>query len=105
MQKLCDRVAIIKEGTIIKVEQIKTLLENSTKRFTLEMAEAPDAAQFEIDGVSDLAVANHSVSFLYRGRVNSITKILAEQDLVDLQVEEPDLEEIFLHYYQKEDEQ
>jgi ABC-2 type transport system ATP-binding protein len=45
------------------------------------------------------------VSFLYRGRVNAITKILAETDLVDFMVEEPDLEEIFLHYYQKGDEQ
>ena len=32
-----------------------------------------------------------------------MTKIIAEQDLLDLQVEEPDLEEIFLHYYQKEE--
>ncbi len=105
VQRLCDRVAIIKEGTIIKVEQIKTLLENATKRFSLEMAAAPDASRFEIDGVSDLTVTNHSVSFLFRGRLNSITQILAEQDLLDLSVEEPDLEEIFLHYYQKEDEQ
>ena len=104
VQKLCDRVAIIKEGTIIKVEQIKTLLENSTKRFKLELSSAPDASVFGISGVSDLAVAGYSVSFLYRGRVNDITKILAEQNLIDLLVEEPDLEEIFMHYYVKEDE-
>jgi len=103
VQKLCDRVAIIKDGSIIKVEQIRTLLENSTKRFTLEMADTPDPSRFELEGVSDLTQVNHSVSFLYRGRVNSITKVLAEQDLVDLSVEEPDLEEIFMHYYQKED--
>ncbi len=103
VQKLCDRVAIIKDGTIVKVEQIKTLLENSTKRFKLELVNTPDASAFDIDGVGDLAIANHSVSFLYRGRVNDITKILAEQDLIDFLVEEPDLEEIFMHYYQKED--
>ena len=104
VQKLCDRVAIIKEGTIIKVEQIKTLLENSTKRFKLELSSVPDSSVFGIAGVSDLAVAGNSVSFLYRGRVNDITKILAEQNLIDLLVEEPDLEEIFMHYYEKEDE-
>ena len=54
VQKLCDRVAIIKEGTIIKVEQIKTLLENQTKRFNLDMATAPEASAFNIAGVSDL---------------------------------------------------
>jgi len=103
VQKLCDRVAIIKEGTIIRVDQIKTLLENATKRFKLELAAAPDARQFQLDGVSDLAVVNHSVSFLFRGRMNDVTRRLAQIDLVDMQVEEPDLEEIFLHYYQKEE--
>ncbi|PKQ20488.1 MAG: ABC transporter [Actinobacteria bacterium HGW-Actinobacteria-6] len=103
VQKLCDRVAIIKDGSIIKVEQIKTLLENSTKRFKLELVNMPDASAFAIEGVSDLALVNHSVSFLYRGRINEITKMLAGQDLIDFLVEEPDLEEIFMHYYQKED--
>jgi len=104
VQKLCDRVAIIKEGTIIKVEQIKTLLENSTKRFTLEMATTPDATLFQVNGVSDFQMTADSASFLYRGHINDITRILAGIDLVDLLVEEPDLEEIFLHYYEKGDE-
>ncbi len=103
VQKLCDRVGIIKDGSIIKVEQIKTLLENATKRFKLETAApvAPDL--FRLDGVSDLAVTDQTVSFLFRGRINDVTKLLAQVDLVDMQVEEPDLEEIFLHYYQKEE--
>jgi len=103
VQKLCHRVAIIKEGTIIRVDEIKTLLENATKRFKLELAAPPERARFELDGVSDLSVANHSVSFLFRGHINEVTKLLAEIELLDLAVEEPDLEEIFLHYYQKEE--
>mgnify|MGYP003383257588 CR=1 FL=1 len=104
VQRLCDRVAIIKDGSIIRVEEIRTLLENQTKRFRLELAGAPDASYFDIDGVSDLAVSHHTVSFLYRGQVNAVTAMLAGLDLVDLLVEEPDLEEIFLHYYQREEE-
>jgi len=102
VQKLCDRVAIIKDGTIIKVEHVRALLENATKRFKLEFAETPDPSRFSIEGVSDLAVTNHSLSFLFRGHINDITRIVAEQNLVDFLVEEPDLEEIFLHYYEKE---
>ncbi len=103
VQKLCDRVAIIKEGSIIRVDQIKTLLENATKRLTLELATQADQSVFALEGVSDLAVTNHTVSFLFRGHVNDLTGLLAKLDLLDLQVVEPDLEEIFLHYYQKED--
>ncbi|MFA5845059.1 MAG: ABC transporter ATP-binding protein [Coriobacteriia bacterium] len=103
VQRLCDRVAIIKDGSIIRVEEIRTLLENQTKRFTLETSGAPDMSRFAIEGVGDLTTVGNSVSFLYRGRINDITRVLAEQDLVDLLVEEPDLEEIFMHYYQKEE--
>lgn len=103
VQKLCDRVAIIKDGTIIRVEQIKTLMENATKRITLETATDPDLARYSIEGVTEVTATNHTVSFLYHGPVNSMTKMLAEQDLIDFLVEEPDLEEIFLHYYEKEE--
>ncbi len=103
VQKLCDRVAIIKDGAIIEVQQIKTLLENATKRITLEFASDPVADRFAIEGVTELSVSNHTVSFLYRGAVNRVTQLLAEQDLIDFLVEEPDLEEIFLHYYERKE--
>jgi len=103
VQKLCDRVAIIKEGRIIKVQRISDLIEKNYKRFKLETAvkEAPE--NISIEGVSDLSVEGTTVSFLYKGPINEITKKLASLDLTDLWAEEPDLEEIFLHYYQKED--
>jgi len=103
VQKLCDRVAIIKEGRIIKVEIISELIEKSFKRFKLGTAANEDKDDLIIDGVSDLSVEGNTVSFLYKGPINEITKKLASLDLIDLWVEEPDLEEIFLHYYQKED--
>jgi ABC-2 type transport system ATP-binding protein len=104
VQRLCDRVAIIKEGTIIEVEQIKTLLENSTKRFKLETVGTPDLSALNLEGVSGMEVASNEVTFLYRGHVNDMTRVLATLDLTDLLVEEPDLEEIFMHYYKKDDE-
>ncbi len=101
VQKLCDRVAIIKDGTIIRVEKISDLLEHNYKRFKLELAGNFNAKDVEkISGVSDMEVDGTSVSFLYRGKVNDITKELASLNLSNLWVEEPELEEIFLHYYQ-----
>jgi len=100
VQKLCDRVAIIKEGKIIKVEKVSDLLENNTKRFKLETAKKMDKGYFDgIEGISDLTVSADSVTFLYRGRINDVTKKIAGLDLLNLEVTEPDLEEIFLHYY------
>lgn len=101
VQRLCDRVAIIKEGQIIRTEKISSLMENSTKRFRLETAGSADKKAFQIKGVNDLSVAGNNVSFLYRGHMNDITKVIAKLDLLNMLVEEPDLEEIFLHYYRK----
>lgn len=103
VQRLCDRVAIIKEGKIIAVEEIHSLLEHNYKRYSLETAQKPDKKLFSLDGISGLEINGNNVNFLYRGRINAMTKTLAQMDLVNLLVEEPDLEEIFLHYYQNDD--
>lgn len=100
VQKICDRVAIIKEGKIIKTQKISELLEHNYKRFILETKEKIDKKYFAgIDGISDLLIADGSINFLYRGKINDITKKIADLNLSNLLVEEPDLEEIFLHYY------
>lgn len=99
VQKLCDRVAIIKDGKIIKVEKMSSLMESNTKSFRLETRQKPDQIFFQISGVKNLQVSGNYVSFLYRGDINEITKKIATLELANLIVDEPDLEEIFLHYY------
>lgn len=103
VQKLCHRVAIIKEGRIIKVEKISTLKKNSHKRFSVETKVPVDKECFNMDGVSNLKVKDNEASFLYRGDINTIMKKLSEMELSNVSIDEPDLEEIFMHYYQKEE--
>jgi len=100
VQKMCDRVAIIKDGTIIKTEKISDLLENNTKRFKVETVKEIDEKVFSsINGVSDTVRVGREINFLFRGHLDDVTKKIAELDLLNLEVTEPDLEEIFLHYY------
>ena len=100
VQKLCDRVAIIKDGSIVRVDKIKTLSENTHKRFKLETATKVEKGRFTgINGISDLVIKDNTVSFLFRGKINEITKVIASLNLTNMIVEEPDLEDIFMHYY------
>lgn len=100
VQRLCSRVGIIKDGKMIKVENIKDLLQNSTKRFKINTLKPIDKKVFaSINGVSELAQEDKEINFLYRGHLDEVTKVLAKLDLTNLEVTEPDLEEIFLHYY------
>lgn len=102
VQKLCHRVAIIKEGSVIAVEQIDTLRKNSYVKVALELAAPVSHAMFRVKGISDLQATKGRVTFLYRGDVNAIVKLLAGMKLRNVSIEEPELEEIFMHYYQKD---
>lgn len=103
VQKMCNRVAIIKEGKIITVEKISTLEENTYKKFRLEMKLVLDKKYFDMSGVSNLQSKDNVISFLFKGNLNLIMKRISELEISNIWIEEPDLEEIFIHYYVKED--
>ncbi|MBU3216969.1 ABC transporter ATP-binding protein [Clostridium estertheticum] len=103
VQRLCDRVAIIKEGKIIKLDKISTLQENNHKKFKIEMKSKTDDNHFKISGVSNLEINGSIVSFIFSGNINFIMKKISEVEIKNIWIEEPDLEEIFMHYYEKED--
>ena len=95
IQRYCTRAAVIREGSIVM------LARNSAKRVTLRgkisREEIPEAREW-----TDLG---GTVSFLYSGDMNSLVRTLASKELSDLTISEPDLEEIFLHFYGKGGEQ
>lgn len=102
VQKLCTRVGIIKEGRMVKVEDIQTLKRTNHKKFKIEMKESFSEDYFKFEGISDLSVKDHSVSFIFSGDINIIIEKIYRSKINNLIVEEPTLEEIFMHYYEKE---
>ncbi len=96
VQKLCSRVGIIKDGGIVRVDDIETLRGDNYKRFSIEV---DDTNGFEFAGISDLVVKEQVVSFLFKGDINDVIGLLAQKKVKNLTIEEPTLEEIFMHYY------
>jgi ABC-2 type transport system ATP-binding protein len=103
VQRLCSRVAIIKEGKIIKLEKISVLKESNIKRFKFKVKNNVPDDYFAVEGVNDLKVEGDIHSFIFKGDINAITSKLSGLSLSNLWVDEPDLEEIFMHYYSKEE--
>lgn len=99
VQKICDRVAIIKEGKIVRTDALKGLIGDNYKRLKLDFLEKPERKLFETLGISDLKLNKLSASFLYKGDLNRLMSLLSQVKLTNLLVEDPDLEEIFMHYY------
>lgn len=98
VQELCDRVAIIKEGSIIKLEEIKALREDNYKKITIRGDEI-DVDRLTIDGVTEMIKEDHVLRFFYNGDINKLTGAISSQKFRDVLIEEPTLEEVFMHYY------
>jgi len=103
VQKMCERIALIKDGKIIKLEKMSALQENNFKRIKIEAPSNLDKTFFEMTGVSKLEIDGKAISFLFKGDINKVIKRLVQTEILNLSIDEPDLEEIFMHYYVKED--
>jgi ABC-2 type transport system ATP-binding protein len=99
VQRLCNRVGIIKEGRIIEVSDIRTLQQNNYKRIYVAADAIPDD-YFDLPGVTNLEPTNGGVRFFYKGDIDAIVARISALDLIDVTIEEPTLEEIFMHYYE-----
>ena len=102
VQKLCDRVAILKEGQLIGIQSIKELRESGYKKVSLSAKEAIPRDFFDLSGIANYAETadKTSVSFMYNGNITAIIDKLHLLHLDDVLLEEPSLEEIFMHYYE-----
>ena len=99
VQRMCSRVGIIKEGRIIEIADIRTLQQNNYKKVRVAAPDL-DAAHFDIAGVTKLEQTNGAVRFFYKGDVNTVMRKISELQVSDVTIEEPSLEEIFMHYYE-----
>lgn len=99
VQRLCNRVGIIREGSMVEIADIQTLQQNNYKKIRIA-ANGVDPQFFELDGVTNLETNNHSVRFFFKGDINAIIRKIGEIEVADVAIEEPTLEEIFMHYYE-----
>ena len=99
VQRLCSRVGIIKEGRIIEIADIHTLQQNNYKKVRVTASDL-DPAYFEMPGVTNIEHNNSTVRFFYKGDINTVMRKIGAITVSDVTIEEPTLEEIFMHYYE-----
>ncbi len=104
VQKLCRRVGIIKEGRIIAVEDIETLRKKQLRIVQIEFPHAVKSDEIDYPGIIDPSANLNNLSFMFSGEMDTLLKALAEKEVKDLIIEEPNLEEIFMHYYEDKSE-
>jgi len=98
VQRLCNRAAIIRKGEISAVEDIQSLLEKQMKKARFIFKDKQEL-KF-ISGVQNPTWTNNKLTFDYIGPVKELIQWMNQLDLQDAVLEEPDLETIFMNYYQ-----
>jgi ABC-2 type transport system ATP-binding protein len=99
VQRLCNRVGIIREGKIVEISDIRSLQQNNYKKVHV-MADNLDPAAFNLPGVTNLQSENGMVRFFFKGDINAVLQKISGVQVDDVTIEEPTLEEIFMHYYE-----
>lgn len=98
IQRNCTRAAMIREGEVIACDSVEELSKTNAKRITVH----GKINLSGLEGIRNREDKKDSVSFLYSGNMNRLLHTLSAGEIVDLSVTEPDLEEIFMHYYRKD---
>ncbi|WP_254538315.1 ABC transporter ATP-binding protein [Halomarina litorea] len=115
VRKVCDRVGIVRDGRLVELEDVDSLLDRTGKTVRARVGGPVAAADFAIEGAHDVTVGGESstpvaaesdggedavtVSFTYTGPYEPLLTHLLEYDLYDLTIEEAPLEDVFMRFY------
>jgi ABC-2 type transport system ATP-binding protein len=99
VQRLCTRVAIIREGKIVEVSDIRSLQKNNYKKISLTGSQL-NVDELGLPGATNIQAENGTLNFFFRGDINTVLEKISALKITDLTIEDPTLEEIFMHYYE-----
>jgi ABC-2 type transport system ATP-binding protein len=94
----CKHAAVIREGRVLACDSVQALRHTGVKRVAVR-------GRFDcggLDGVADVHTENDTVTFLYSGQLNRLLAQLSAPEVTDVNITDPSLDEVFMHYYEKE---
>jgi ABC-2 type transport system ATP-binding protein len=102
VQKMCNRIGIIKEGEMLEVETYDSIREKKLKKIIMETDEILPVQFFDENNIENLIRRDKVLEFYYKGDINMLFKKFGGITVRDFTMQEPELEEIFMHFYMKE---
>src|SRR5947209_4999907 len=102
VEKVCHRVAVIRQGELVTVEEVETLREKAGQRVTVEFGDAVTEEELaRIPGVSMVTRSNSAYHFNVGGSMDAFIKALSRHEVIRMHAEEAPLEEVFLKFYEE----
>jgi ABC-2 type transport system ATP-binding protein len=105
VERVADRVAILRHGHLVVVERVDDLKRKAIRRLDVEFeAEVPASVFERIDGVRSVEVRGAHASVSFDGPVGALLRVIVDHNVLNINSREADLEEIFLTYYRSDEE-
>ncbi len=101
VERVCDRVAIIREGRLELVESIDVLKEKMGKRLEIEFGDTVDASVFDIEGVEVSETDGRNMALVIIKNLDEVVKLVAEHNVVNMSLETFSLDQFFMTYYSR----
>jgi ABC-2 type transport system ATP-binding protein len=104
VQRVSDRVGIIRQGKLIALESIGSLRAKGIRKIEIELAREPDVSVFSgVPGIRSLLIERNRVFISHEGKMQTLlAAVMSKCELRDISTNEADLEEVFLTYYHEE---
>ena len=100
VEKVCDRVGIIRQGKLVTVETIETLKSHSVRQLEIHFARAIPIEKFNnVPGIRDILVQDKLLTCNVVGSLDALVKAAAQFEVINIISHEPSLEDIFMTYY------
>ena len=102
VEKVCQRVAVIRNGELVTVEEVEKLRERAGQRVTVEFGDTVTAEELaRIPGVIDVTKNNRAYHLNMGGSMDPLIKAFSRHEVIRMQAEEAPLEEVFLKFYEE----
>ena len=100
VERCCDRVGIVREGRLVDVASVQALLASHWRAVNLVLGSVPTPETFALPNVRVLAITGQMVHLMIQGEVNELLRRLATLDVRDVSIATPDIEDVFLGFYE-----
>ena len=102
VERSCDRVGIIREGRLVDIATVQSLLGEHWRSVNLVLNAPAPAGAFDLPNVRRVMSSGRDVHLMIRGDVNPFLRRVAELDVLDVAITTPDIEDIFYRFYEGE---
>lgn len=103
VQEICNRVGFIKDGKLVQISDLATLLEQASRQVVVKFAKTVPQELRKMSGIRNLEENNGTLRFTFGGDINVLLALLAKHSVLHIEISEANLEELFMSYYKKEE--